>query len=38
MMEEDANLTKKEAIKRAFDRREYVKYAMSKNVDSLLNR
>lgn len=38
MMEEDDSLTKKEAIKRAFNRREYLKYAMSKNVDSILNR
>ena len=38
MMEEDDSLTKKEAIKRAFNRREYIKYAMSKNVDSILNR
>tara|TARA_R100000734_G_scaffold17420_1_gene13716 strand:+ start:446 stop:862 length:417 start_codon:yes stop_codon:yes gene_type:complete len=38
MMEEDSNLTEKKAIKKAFNRKEFIRYALSKNVDSLLNR
>ena len=38
LMEENPELTRREAFNKSFDRVEYFKFAMKKNKDSLLNR
>lgn len=38
LMEENPELTRREAFNKSFDRVEYFKFVMKKNKDSLLNR
>jgi hypothetical protein len=38
LMKENPDLTQKEALNQSFDRKEYLKYGIKRNVDSIIDR